>query len=64
MKSSRGWGIGYEEVSLRMQITVSVLQEIDPLAKYQQVALSRSEHILISVSQTRCAQLVNYSIQG
>ena len=54
---------GYEEVSLTMQIAIKALQEVDPLAKRQRVALSRSEHILISVSQTGSAQLGNYSIQ-
>ena len=54
---------GYEEVYLTMQIAIRALQKVDSLVKRQRVALSRLEHILISVSQTGSTQLGNYYIQ-
>lgn len=53
---------GYKKVSLTIQIAIRPLQEVDSPAKRQQVALSKLEHIFISVSQTGFAQPGNYFI--
>ena len=41
-----------------MQIVIRALQEVDRLAQRQNVALSKSENILIRVSQTGFAKWI------
>ena len=48
LKAAAAEKCGYEEVSPTIPIAIRALQEVDPLAQRQRVALSRSENILMT----------------